>query len=78
MYQWTTYSHLLRHHPVLCVLRGHGLRSGVLAAGGAQGGHSPGGGGLQASGQLPHSGEVQVSQGKKFSYLLLEPDVECG
>ena len=49
-----------RHHPVLRVLRGHGVCPGVLAAGGAQGGHRPGGGGLQASGQLPHSGEIQV------------------
>ena len=49
-----------RHHPVLRVLRGNGVRPGVLAAGGAQGGHRPGGGCLQASSQLPHSGEIQV------------------
>ena len=49
-----------RHHPVLRVLCGHGVCPGVLAAGGAQGGHRPGGGGLQASSQLPHSGEIQV------------------
>ena len=34
-----------RHHPILRVLCGHGFRPGVLAAGGAQGGHSTGGGG---------------------------------
>ncbi len=49
-----------RHHPVLRVLRGHGVRPGFLAAGGAQGGHRPGGGGLQASSQLPHRRQIQV------------------